>query len=100
MLADCADLEAGYYVCVGVPGTPSSPVTTTTTTNTNPQPEQTGIESDCMFISFFKLHNSDSLFKTPDTYFLPIGKNWHKVVSGDSCQKIVDEYGTFTLDQL
>lgn len=29
-----------------------------------------------------------------------LGTSFYKVVSGDTCQKIVDAYGTFTLDSL
>ncbi|KAK9422560.1 putative Polyketide synthase [Seiridium unicorne] len=56
--SDCSTLFLGYYVCVGVPGTPTAPVTTTgktttttskttSTTATAPTPTQTGITSAC-----------------------------------------------------
>jgi hypothetical protein len=71
----CASLFLGYYYCVGIPGTSTTvPVTTTTTAvATGPSPTQTGITSDC--------------------------KRYYQAVSGDTCQKIVDSYGTFTLSQ-
>lgn len=61
---------AGYYVCVGIPGTPTAPLPTSATP-TWPLPEQPGLVSNC--------------------------NNYYKVVSGDTCQGIVDRYGTFTL---
>jgi len=56
ILADCTDLQAGYYVCVGFPGTPTSPITTTRLTNTSPQPERTGVESDCKLKKSLVVH--------------------------------------------
>jgi hypothetical protein len=70
--ADCSGLWLGYYYCVGVPGTPST-TTTTTTTPAGPSPTQTGIIYSC--------------------------SRYHKAVNGDTCVRIVDQYGTFTLDQ-
>lgn len=79
----CSGLWANTYYCVGIPGTPlpSTPVTapppTTTTTTTTPpagpSPTQDGIVANC--------------------------QRYHLAGSGDSCQKIVDQYGTFTLAQ-
>ena len=40
----CTGLLSGYYVCVGVPGTPTEPPEAT---NTAPGPTQTGITPDC-----------------------------------------------------
>ncbi|KAL1835396.1 hypothetical protein VTJ49DRAFT_6816 [Mycothermus thermophilus] len=55
-----------------VTATPTTTSTTSsTTTITGPSPTQTGI--------------------------IPTCTTFHKVVSGDTCQKIVDKYGTFTL---
>ncbi|ETS88169.1 hypothetical protein PFICI_01997 [Pestalotiopsis fici W106-1] len=82
--SDCSKLFLGYYVCVGVPGTPTSKPTTTTSTTittstttstaTGPTPTQSGISAKC------------------NSYYL--------VQTGDYCQKIVDDYGdTFTLQQ-
>ncbi|KAK2746208.1 hypothetical protein FQN57_003330 [Myotisia sp. PD_48] len=76
--ADCSGLWAGYYYCVGIPGTPTKlPTTTatataTTTTPAGPSPTQTGIIKTC--------------------------NHYHKAVEGDSCVAIVDQYKTFTLD--
>jgi hypothetical protein len=70
--ADCSGLWLGYYYCMGVPDTPST-TTITTTTPAGPSPTQTGIISTC--------------------------SRYHKAVAGDSCAGIVNQYGTFTLDQ-
>ncbi|KAI0906412.1 LysM domain-containing protein [Ustulina deusta] len=67
--SDCSLLLLGDYYCIGtISGGGGSP---TTTTSGPPQPEQTGIISSCT--------------------------SYYKVVSGDTCSKIVDDYGTFTL---
>ncbi|KAI0847482.1 LysM domain-containing protein [Daldinia vernicosa] len=76
--SDCSQLFIGYYVCVGIPGTPTSrPAATsktTTSTATGPTPTQTGVAANC------------------NSYYL--------VKSSDSCQKIIDNYGNkFTLKQ-
>lgn len=75
----CGGLQAGYYVCVGVTGTPTTrpsstvpPATPTPTTN-GPQPQQSGITKDC--------------------------QNFYLVQQGDFCQAIVEQYGTFSLSQ-
>jgi LysM repeat protein len=73
---DCSGLWAQTYYCVGVPCTPtvrpssSAPVSTTPA---GPSPTQDGIISTCT--------------------------RYHKAVSGDTCQKIVDQYGTFSSTQ-
>ncbi|ESZ90355.1 LysM domain-containing protein [Sclerotinia borealis F-4128] len=72
----CRGLQAGYYVCVGVPGSTStlaSPTATTTATSTGPSPTQTGIISTCT--------------------------SYYQAVSGDSCEGIANKYGTFTVAQ-
>nr|POE90692.1 lysm domain-containing protein [Quercus suber] len=68
---DCSGLKPDFYVCVGVPGTPTTAAPTSSPTSSGPQPEQTGITDNC--------------------------KAYYKVQSGDGCQAIVDMYGTFTL---
>jgi LysM repeat protein len=73
---DCSGLWLGYYYCVATPSTPTAKPTTIITTTkpatpTGPSPTQEGIVSNC--------------------------QRYHKAVSGDTCQKIVDTYGTFTL---
>ncbi|EAW14094.1 putative LysM domain protein [Aspergillus clavatus NRRL 1] len=63
---DCSGLQAGYYVCVGVPGltttttTTSTTIATTTTsaTHTGPSPTQTGIISDC--VTYYQVQSGDS----------------------------------------
>lgn len=70
----CTDLWLGYYYCVGVPSTPTTPPTTTTTKGSDEHsPSQTGIVEDC--------------------------QRWHKAEEGDTCASIVSEYRTFTLGQ-
>ncbi|KAH7014605.1 uncharacterized protein B0I36DRAFT_369543 [Microdochium trichocladiopsis] len=76
----CASLWLDYYYCVGVSGTPTGPTTTSTSksaqpspTSNAPGPVQDGIASDC--------------------------QRYHLVKSGDGCQKIVDQYKSFTLQQ-
>ncbi|KAF4548991.1 Hypothetical protein D9617_24g017050 [Elsinoe fawcettii] len=73
----CSGLQSGYYVCVGLSSTPTMKPTTAapspTPTNDFPSPVQSGITSGC--------------------------KNFYLVQPGDFCQKIVDQYGTFTINQ-
>ncbi|KAI4184895.1 MAG: hypothetical protein L6R41_004448 [Letrouitia leprolyta] len=70
--SNCETLFAGYYVCVGIPGTPTAPPTTTSAGATpGPSPTQSGLISTC--------------------------KSFYKVKDGDECGKIVSSYGTFSL---
>lgn len=70
----CQSLQAGYYVCVGIPGTPTQrPTSVAAPTSTGPLPTQSGIVTDCT--------------------------KYYQAVSGDSCASIIDEFGTFTLSQ-
>lgn len=76
--SDCMGLWLDYYYCVGVPGTPTSKPTTTgpaltTTAPAGPSPTQSGIIGTC--------------------------QRYYLAQDGDTCQKIVDTYGTFTLAQ-
>ncbi|KAF9871211.1 hypothetical protein CkaCkLH20_11380 [Colletotrichum karsti] len=78
--SDCSGLWADTYYCVGIPGTPTKASTTeaaatskTSTKPAGPTPTQDKIASNC--------------------------QRYHLAKSGDSCQKIVDQYGTFTLAQ-
>ncbi|KXJ85378.1 hypothetical protein Micbo1qcDRAFT_128179 [Microdochium bolleyi] len=75
--SSCGGLWLDYYYCVGVAGTPTGPTTTKPTqptpTGNAPGPVQDGIASDC--------------------------QRYHLVKSGDGCQKIVDQYKTFSLQQ-
>ncbi|KAL1835661.1 hypothetical protein VTJ49DRAFT_6258 [Mycothermus thermophilus] len=76
---DCSGLQAGVYVCVGIPGTPTAPSTAFTTSTTTssvsaPSPTQPGIIASC--------------------------NKYYQVQSGDNCEKIVAAHGyTFTLQQ-
>lgn len=66
---DCSLLLVGDYYCVDIAG----PTTTVGPTGApTPSPTQDGLISSC--------------------------KAFYKAQSGDSCSKIVDSYGTFTLD--
>ncbi|KAI4193919.1 MAG: hypothetical protein LQ350_008079 [Teloschistes chrysophthalmus] len=70
--SSCGSLLAGYYVCVGIPGTPTAPPTTTSAGATpGPSPTQSGLAANC--------------------------KKFYKVQDGDECGKIVASYGTFSL---
>lgn len=66
--SNCQSLWLGYYVCIGVSGTPTKPVTTATPQPTSnvPSPTQPNVSKTC--------------------------KKWYKVVSGDYCAKIADQY--------
>jgi len=66
----CGGLIAGYAVCVGIPGTPTTPQSSASSA----APTQTGIASNC--------------------------QRFYAVKAGDSCQGIVNNYdGEFTLAQ-
>ncbi|KAF6784890.1 LysM domain-containing protein [Colletotrichum sojae] len=74
----CSGLWANTYYCVGVAGTPTKPTTTAPpapppTAPAGPSRTQDGIADNC--------------------------QRHHKAVSGDTCQGIVDRYGTFSLTQ-
>ncbi|KAK2746093.1 hypothetical protein FQN57_003433 [Myotisia sp. PD_48] len=75
---DCSGIKVGNSYCVESPTEPTTPTTTsnpttTTTTPTGPSPTQDGIISTCV--------------------------RFHKAESGDTCQTVVDKYGTFSFDQ-
>lgn len=74
----CGGLQAGYYDCVGVSGTPTAPPTTSTgpttaSAPTGPQPQQPNIVEGC--------------------------QRFHQVRYGDSCSAIVNRDRTFSLSQ-
>jgi hypothetical protein len=93
-MIDCTDLELGYYVCVGVPGTPTIPITKTTAipTSTGPSPEQTGITKncECLYTIFLfpptRAQNGKFLM-----YVCNEGNKFYKVVSGDYCEEIASK---------
>jgi LysM repeat protein len=73
---DCSGLWAETYYCVGIPGTPTSPPSppaTSTTGTPKPSPTQPGLIESCV--------------------------RFYKAVKGDTCDKIVTQYGTFTSAQ-
>ncbi|OAR02189.1 hypothetical protein LLEC1_06775 [Akanthomyces lecanii] len=65
---DCTGLWVDYYVCVGVPGTPTSP---TGSDPSKPSPTQANVAKDC--------------------------QKWYKVKSGDTCDKIKNQFNTFSI---
>ncbi|KAJ2970858.1 hypothetical protein NUW58_g9574 [Xylaria curta] len=67
---DCSGIWAETYYCVGIPGTPTSPPTTSPTGAPKPSPTQEGLIESCT--------------------------TFYKAVKGDTCDKIVSKYGTFT----
>lgn len=72
----CTQLFLGYYYCIAVPGTPVERPSTTGPTSpisTGPSPVQAGIVSSCT--------------------------KYYEAVSGDSCQAITDQFGTFSLTE-
>jgi hypothetical protein len=71
--SDCSGIWAKTYYCVGVPGTPTAPVTTSNATPTGspkPSPTQEGLINTCT--------------------------NFYFAVANDSCEKIAKKYGTFS----
>jgi hypothetical protein len=73
---DCSGIWAKTYYCVGIPGTPTAPVTTNTiaptpTGSSKPSPTQEGLIDSCT--------------------------NFYFTVAGDNCEKIVKKYGTFSV---
>jgi LysM repeat protein len=65
----CSGLWLGYYVCIGVNGTPTSKPTTTAApqpTSNIPSPTQANVNKSC--------------------------KKWYKVASGDYCAKIATQF--------
>ncbi|KFY33319.1 hypothetical protein V494_07732 [Pseudogymnoascus sp. VKM F-4513 (FW-928)] len=71
--AECTNLWLDYYVCVHVPGATTTAPATPTPTNSGPTPQMPGVVAEC--------------------------KTFHKVVSGEGCDKIEPQYN-ITLDQL
>ena len=73
---DCSGIWAKTYYCVGIPGTPTAPVTTVTPSSTGapkPSPTQEGLIDSCT-----------------DFYY---------AVANDSCEKISQKYGIFTASE-
>ncbi|GAM87639.1 hypothetical protein ANO11243_056660 [Dothideomycetidae sp. 11243] len=62
----CTSLWLGYFVCIGVPGTPTTPIDLPKPTSHGPQPQQPGLTQKC--------------------------NNYYLVQSGDYCQSIADKY--------
>jgi hypothetical protein len=90
---------AETYYCVGIPGTPTAPVTSITVTPTQtgtpkPSPTQDGLISTCQKFYFAgkKLATQTSDRKYPLIFPL-------RLVKDDTCAKVVKKYGTFTLKE-
>jgi hypothetical protein len=85
--SDCLGLQYDVYYCVGIPGTPTAPVTTGNPTPTAPvttgNPAPTGPVKPSP--------TQEGLISTCTTFY--------KAVSGDDCGKIVATYRTFTFAQ-
>lgn len=75
---DCSGIWANTWYCVGVPGTPTSPPTKTIVTTTKP----TGVPKPTQ--------TQEGLIESCSSF--------HMAVKGDTCAKIVSEFGTFDFD--
>ncbi|RGP69883.1 hypothetical protein FLONG3_7638 [Fusarium longipes] len=75
---DCSGIWSGYYYCVGVPGTPTSAPTKTTATATKP----TGSEKPT----------------TTQEGLIESCTKFHQAGKGETCNKIVSNFGTFDFD--
>lgn len=75
--ADCTHLWAKTYYCVGIPGTPTAPPSSTTTVAPTgapkPSPTQAGLIESCI--------------------------NFYFAAKDDTCDSIVEKFGTFTYAQ-
>ncbi|KAL8692318.1 MAG: hypothetical protein Q9218_002635 [Villophora microphyllina] len=99
--SDCSGLVIGTSYCVeenngnGPVITTTSgattPVTTTAPSPTAPSPVQSGINAQSPTGPSVPSPHQDGIIASCTKYY--------KVVSGDTCQKIVDKFGTFTIDQ-
>lgn len=89
MGSSCQSLQLGYYVCVGVSGTPTTRPNSTPPSTNGPSPQQSDIISTCKICFPVNQHLLGLIFST--------GKNFYRVTAGDGCQDIVDKYGTFSL---
>jgi hypothetical protein len=70
---DCSGIWAKTYYCVGIPGTPTAPVTTAAPSPTGspkPSPTQEGLVDSCT--------------------------NFYFAVANDNCEKIAKKFGTFS----
>ncbi|KAL8903159.1 MAG: hypothetical protein Q9207_004108 [Kuettlingeria erythrocarpa] len=102
-------LFVGYYLCTGIPGTPTAPPTTTSAGATpGPSPTQSGLITTCK--TFYKVVDGDycekivssyETFSVADSYTWnpAIGTRYYHAVSGDSCEVIPSKFGTFTVTQ-
>lgn len=91
--SSCQSLQLGYYVCVGVPGTPTNRPSSTPSPINGPSPQQSGIISTCK--NCFLVRYASNYWRLT----LSTGGNFYRVTTGDGCQDIVNKYGTFSLNE-
>ncbi|RBR26166.1 uncharacterized protein FIESC28_01057 [Fusarium coffeatum] len=77
---DCSGIWAGYYYCVGVPGTPTAAPTKTMMTSTTPKP------------------TGPSKPSTTQEGLIDTCVSFHQAGKGETCAKIVSNFGTFDSD--
>jgi hypothetical protein len=77
---DCSGIWAGYYYCVGVPGTPTTAPTKTIITSTTPKP------------------TGPSKPSTTQEGLIDTCVSFHQAGKGETCAKIVSNFGTFDSD--
>ncbi|KAI1056071.1 hypothetical protein LB507_001494 [Fusarium sp. FIESC RH6] len=77
---DCSGIWAGYYYCVGVPGTPTAAPTKTMITSTTPKP------------------TGPSKPSTTQEGLIDTCLSFHQAGKGETCAKIVSNFGTFDSD--
>jgi LysM repeat protein len=90
----CSNLWTGYYVCVGVPGTNSSPPTSTTSPSngvSTPTPVQSGIITDCA--TFYQVHSGDTCTNIASQASISLADfyTWNPAV-GTSCSALWTDY--------
>jgi hypothetical protein len=93
---ECKGLWADTYYCVGIPGTPTVPITSSTAKATptgapKPSPTQDGLISTCEKFYFAGKQGYDTNLAM-EQLLTP----W-SLVKDDTCAKIVKKFGTFTV---
>ncbi|KAL5365890.1 hypothetical protein BJX96DRAFT_159953 [Aspergillus floccosus] len=99
--SSCANLQAGYWVCVGVSGNPPATTattkatttttksTTTATTGTGPSPTQAGIVTDCS--TYYQARDGDSCWSIVNEKYTYLTQAqfyaWNPAV-GSSCSNL------------
>lgn len=90
---DCADLEYGYYVCVGVLASSSTATITSTSTGTGittPTPYQSGMATNCD--KFYDVESGDGCYDIAASNDIALTNfyNWNPAVS--SCSNLWPSY--------